>query len=100
MLPVRAEGWEFPPVTVIGNKGKIEPKKLLSTSIPNLLIAYTWQIEILTAPSQETVKFTEIDQNLAIKTNATYLAFYFPMAQEKGYMLPRGVPAALELGVA
>lgn len=52
------EGWEFPLVTVMGNKGKKEPKKLASGSIPNLLIAYTWQIEILTALSQETVNFT------------------------------------------
>lgn len=94
------EGWEFPLVTVMGNTGKKEPKKLASGSIPNLLTAYTWQIEILTALSQETVNFTYTDQNLAIMTNATYLAFYFPVAKEKGYMLPRGVPAALELGVA
>ena len=43
-------------------------------------------------PEQQVVKMTF--------SAPSYLAFYFPMAKKKGYMLPRGVPAALELGVA
>ena len=46
-LSLRAEGRGFPAATFIGNKRKMEPKELLSWTIPLLLITYTLQLEIL-----------------------------------------------------